>query len=166
MPRAGCCPASCGDAVCCRSPRCARRWPAWLPLSEWKVVARVSSIQSETPCSRLLVTISAGTVFHTLRPGTRDSADRPPRTGDCLGLQTSRKECHRMLELSQKIAGEPNPVRRDEMLRSVAAGSVVSWRHINLLGEYDFSQEKLRDSFGIKSPEKHKISRESLNSVQ
>jgi hypothetical protein len=34
----------------------------------------------------------------------------------------------------------------------IAAGSVVSWRHINLLGEYDFSEEKLQNSFGIKSP--------------
>ena len=38
------------------------------------------------------------------------------------------------------------------MLRTVAAGSVVSWRHINLLGEYDFSEEKLQDSFGIRTP--------------
>jgi hypothetical protein len=26
----------------------------------------------------------------------------------------------------------------------------VSWQHINLLGEYDFSDEKLQDSVGIK----------------
>jgi hypothetical protein len=29
----------------------------------------------------------------------------------------------------------------------------VSWQHSNLLGEYDFSDEKLRDSVGI-SPKK------------
>jgi hypothetical protein len=46
------------------------------------------------------------------------------------------------------------------MLRSVGAGSVVSWRHINLLGEYDFSEEKLRDFFGIKPPEKIQITEE------
>jgi hypothetical protein len=28
----------------------------------------------------------------------------------------------------------------------------VSWQHINLLGEYDFSDEKLQDSVGIKPP--------------
>jgi hypothetical protein len=33
-----------------------------------------------------------------------------------------------------------------------AAGSVVSWQHINLLGKYDFSDEKLQDSVGIKPP--------------
>ena len=37
-------------------------------------------------------------------------------------------------------------------LKAVANGSVVSWQHINLLGEYDFSDEKLRDSVGIKPP--------------
>jgi hypothetical protein len=31
----------------------------------------------------------------------------------------------------------------------VANGSAVSWQHINLLGEYDFSDEKLQDTVGI-----------------
>jgi hypothetical protein len=37
-------------------------------------------------------------------------------------------------------------------LDAVAHGSVISWQHINLLGEYDFSDEKLRDSVGIRPP--------------
>ena len=36
--------------------------------------------------------------------------------------------------------------------RCGAHGSVISWQHINLLGEYDFSDEKLRDSVGIRPP--------------
>jgi hypothetical protein len=39
-----------------------------------------------------------------------------------------------------------------KFLNSIAAGSVVSWGHVNLLGEYDFSDKKLRDSIGIKPP--------------
>jgi hypothetical protein len=27
--------------------------------------------------------------------------------------------------------------------------SPISWVHINLLGEYDFSEERLRDSMGV-----------------
>lgn len=27
--------------------------------------------------------------------------------------------------------------------------SVISWGHINMLGEYDFSEEKMKDSIGI-----------------
>lgn len=38
------------------------------------------------------------------------------------------------------------------MLESIANGSIISWRHFNLLGEYDFSDEKLKDSVGIKPP--------------
>ncbi len=30
--------------------------------------------------------------------------------------------------------------------------SLTSWAHINLLGEYDFSDEKLRDPFNIRPP--------------
>src|SRR5260370_26827327 len=30
--------------------------------------------------------------------------------------------------------------------------SAVAWQHLNLLGEYDFSDEKLRDSIGIRPP--------------
>jgi hypothetical protein len=41
---------------------------------------------------------------------------------------------------------------RQVFLDAVAHGSVISWQHINLLGEYDFSDEKLRDSFGIRPP--------------
>jgi hypothetical protein len=35
---------------------------------------------------------------------------------------------------------------------AVAHGSAISWQHINMLGEYDFSKEKLQDTAGIKPP--------------
>ena len=41
-------------------------------------------------------------------------------------------------------------------LDAAAHGSVISWQHINLLGEYDFSDEKLRDSVGIRPPKEVK----------
>ena len=41
---------------------------------------------------------------------------------------------------------------RQVFLDAVAHGSVISWQHINLPGEYDFSDEKLRDSVGIRTP--------------
>lgn len=41
---------------------------------------------------------------------------------------------------------------REAFLDAVAHGSAISWQHINLLGEYDFSDEKLRDSVGIRPP--------------
>jgi len=41
---------------------------------------------------------------------------------------------------------------REILFQAITNGSVVSWQHINLLGEYDFSDEKLQDSVGIKPP--------------
>ena len=34
-------------------------------------------------------------------------------------------------------------------MRFIETHSIVAWAHINMLGEYDFSDEKLRDSVGI-----------------
>ena len=43
----------------------------------------------------------------------------------------------------------PDAEARDNLLRLIAAHSPMSWAHINMLGEYDFSEEKLRDTLGI-----------------
>jgi hypothetical protein len=43
-------------------------------------------------------------------------------------------------------------LRRFKGTTPIANHSVMSWAHINMLGEYDFSDEKLQDSFGIRPP--------------
>ena len=40
-------------------------------------------------------------------------------------------------------------MRRDELVDIIRNRSVVTWKHINLQGEYDFSEEKLKDSMGL-----------------
>jgi len=60
--------------------------------------------------------------------------------------------CWNYLYLSQKLAEADDQAARDTLLEAIASGSVISWQHINLLGEYDFSEEKLRDTVGIKPP--------------
>ena len=41
------------------------------------------------------------------------------------------------------------PTARQALLVAVQQGSVASWRHVNLHGEYDFSDEKMQDSVGL-----------------
>ena len=41
---------------------------------------------------------------------------------------------------------------RAEMMLAIKAHSPQSWAHVNMLGEYDFSEEKLTDSFGVLPP--------------
>jgi hypothetical protein len=54
-----------------------------------------------------------------------------------------------ILAFCQKFARAENKHR---LLAAITSHSAVSWAHINLLGEYDFSDGKLTDSVGIHSP--------------
>jgi hypothetical protein len=58
--------------------------------------------------------------------------------------------CWNYLYLSQKLEEIKDTASREAFLDAVAHGSAVAWQHLNLLGEYDFSDEKLRDSIGIR----------------
>jgi len=57
--------------------------------------------------------------------------------------------CWNYLYLSQKLEEIKDTAGR-EGFSTVAHGLVVAWQHLNLHGEYDFSDEKLRDSIGIR----------------
>jgi hypothetical protein len=65
------------------------------------------------------------------------------------------KNWHHLLELSLFVA-EAGRHRGRRQSRSILGGSgqrsAVSWQHINLLGEYDFSDDKLQDMVGINPP--------------
>ena len=44
---------------------------------------------------------------------------------------------------------ETDREKRKQLLKTIQAGSVVTWAHIHLHGEFDFSENKLRDSVGF-----------------
>ena len=76
-------------------------------------------------------------------------------TQEPLGGDTLIKNCiicWNYLYLSQRLEEIEDFASREAFLDAVAHGSAISWQHINLLGEYDFSDEKLRDSIGILPP--------------
>jgi Tn3 transposase DDE domain len=70
------------------------------------------------------------------------------RRFQALTTATSR---YNNLYLSQKLE-EIEDAATQVFLDAVAHGSVISWQHINLLGEYDFSDKKLQDNVGIRPP--------------
>ncbi len=51
--------------------------------------------------------------------------------------------------LSQQFLEVETEEQKAELIMAIKNGSVVSWRHINLHGEYDFSDERLQDSVGL-----------------
>jgi TnpA family transposase len=59
--------------------------------------------------------------------------------------------CWNYLYLEMRLQAA-EPAMRAEMMLAIKAHSPQSWAHVNMLGEYDFSEEKLTDSFGILPP--------------
>ena len=43
------------------------------------------------------------------------------------------------------------PERRKELIEQFKRASMATWKHVNLHGEYDFSDEKMMDSVGLES---------------
>lgn len=70
----------------------------------------------------------------------------------CRRLIENSIICWNYLYLSQKIAEEKDLDQKQEVIDAIKSGSIVAWRHINLHGEYDFSEEKLQDSIGLDVP--------------
>ena len=62
--------------------------------------------------------------------------------------------CWNYLYLARQVEKAPDTEARENLLRLIAAHSPMSWAHINMLGEYDFSEEKLRDTLGVLPPKK------------
>ncbi len=69
----------------------------------------------------------------------------------CRRLIKNAIICWNYLYLTQKIAEAESDERRQELIAAVRNGSVATWQHVNLHGEYDFSDEKLQDSIGLQA---------------
>ena len=70
----------------------------------------------------------------------------------CTRLIKNSIICWNYLYLSQKLDRMKDQSEKDKLINALASHSVLCWEHINLLGEYDLSDEKLKDSVGILPP--------------
>jgi TnpA family transposase len=71
----------------------------------------------------------------------------------CRRLIKNAIICWNYLYLTQRLQEAQTEEQGAELLAVIKNGSVVSWQHVNLHGEYDFSDDKLRDSVGLNLPE-------------
>ena len=70
----------------------------------------------------------------------------------CRRLIKNAIVCWNYLYLSRELAVEKNEERRAELIEAIRNGSVITWKHFNLHGEFDFSDEKMVDSIGLALP--------------
>jgi TnpA family transposase len=57
--------------------------------------------------------------------------------------------CWNYLFLARALEQETDPERKEKVIEAIRNGSVATWRHFNLHGEFDFSDEKMVDSVGL-----------------
>ncbi len=80
---------------------------------------------------------------------TRAEKEEQEIAETCNRLIKNAIICWNYLYLSQKLTKTTDPQYREHIMRFIETHSPVAWAHINMLGEYDFSDDKLRDSVGI-----------------
>ena len=57
--------------------------------------------------------------------------------------------CWNYLYLTKKMIQCKDVEQKETLKKAIQTHSVLCWEHVNLLGEYDFSDAKLRDSIGL-----------------
>ncbi len=57
--------------------------------------------------------------------------------------------CWNYLYLQRQLERTSDPESKEKLLHQMTTHSPMTWAHINMLGEYDFSDEKLKDSIGV-----------------
>ncbi len=60
--------------------------------------------------------------------------------------------CWNYLYLTRPLEAARAPEARDKILKMIALHSPQAWWYINMLGEYDLSNDKLRDNTGVLPP--------------
>ena len=70
----------------------------------------------------------------------------------CTRLIKNGIICWNYMYLTNFLSSINDKKRRKEILDSLRNGSIVMWRHINFNGEYDFSKNKMEDSFNFDIP--------------
>jgi TnpA family transposase len=70
----------------------------------------------------------------------------------CRRLIKNAIVCWNYLYLSRELAAEKNEKRRTDLIEAIRHGSAATWKHCNLHGEFDFSDERMVDTMGVAIP--------------
>lgn len=71
----------------------------------------------------------------------------------CKRLIQNAIICWNYLYLSQILCNTEIEEQKQNLIQTIKNGSVVTWQHINMQGEYDFSEEVLKNSIEFKLPD-------------
>ena len=69
----------------------------------------------------------------------------------CKRLIANSIVCWNYLYLSELVANTPED-KRPELLKQISKSSIICWQHVNLLGEFDLSEQKLEGATQFQLP--------------
>jgi hypothetical protein len=69
----------------------------------------------------------------------------------CKRLIANSIVCWNYLYLSELVANTPED-KRPELLKQIGKSSIICWQHVNLLGEFDLSEQKLQGATQFQLP--------------
>lgn len=72
----------------------------------------------------------------------------------CRRLIKNSIICWNYLYLSKEIEEEKDEEQKNRLIEAARNGSLMRWGHFNFNGEYDFSDEKMVDSIGLRGSKK------------
>ena len=84
---------------------------------------------------------------------TQETKEEQQIAEGCKRLIKNAIVCWNYLYLSKRLIETESEEEKNQLLKQIKNSSVVAWSHINLQGEFDFSEEKLRDSIKFNLPE-------------
>jgi TnpA family transposase len=71
----------------------------------------------------------------------------------CKRLIENAIICWNYMYLSKRMNDASSDAEKDTMTKTIKNGSVIIWQHFNLQGEYDFSEENLKNPIQFQLPE-------------
>jgi TnpA family transposase len=77
---------------------------------------------------------------------TQDTKEEQQIAEGCKRLIKNAIVCWNYLYLSKQLLETESEEEREQLLKQIKNSSVVAWSHINMQGEFDFSDEVLKDS--------------------
>jgi hypothetical protein len=123
------------------------RYPKWIDLPDLRQAAEKQLNKGEN-ANRFADAVCFGSSQEFLHA---EKLEQEMAAG-CNRLIRNAIICWNYLYISQLLAEEPDGERQQALVAALRNGSIIHWRHLNLHGEHDFSEERLRDSVGLDLP--------------
>ncbi|MCP4184140.1 MAG: transposase [Hyphomicrobiales bacterium] len=120
-----------------------------LPLSAWIQIPFWQAIEKQLNKVELSNRFTRAVAVGNPREFTQTEKEEQEIAEGCNRLIKNSIICWNYLYLNRQLDKLTDPPAKENLLRMISTHSPMSWAHINMLGEYDFSDEKLQDSVGI-----------------